>query len=76
MSTIVKNTEKLPFIDEPVWKTEIVESNQLIKVDSNPYKLTVILICIPFALFALLLIKFAFTKKTNKKEVDIFNPFE
>ena len=76
MSTIVKNNEKLPYIDAPIWKTETVESNQLIKVGSKSYKITILLICIPFAVFALLLIKFAFSKRENKKEVSSFNPFE
>lgn len=76
MSTIVKNTEKLPYIDSPQWN--ISNSNpQLISVNSKPFKITTLLIFIPFIIFAILLIKFAYTKsQSSKKEIDTFNPFE
>ena len=76
MDSIVQNTEKLPYIDTPEWNTSSTNT-QLIAVDSKPFKITTLIICIPFIVFAILLVKFACTKReTNKKEIDTFNPFE
>lgn len=78
MGTIIKNTEKLPYISSPQWDATIQTSAELIQVDSKPFKITTVLICIPFAIFGILLIKFAITKSQNstKKEVSTFDPFE
>ena len=75
MTTIVQNSEKLPYLSEPQWNKN-ASNPQLISIDSKPFKITLALICIPFAIFALMLFKLAITKQTNKKEVDTFNPFE
>lgn len=77
MDSIVQNTEKLPYIDSPQWKLTTNSDNQLIAIDSKPFKIITILLCIPFAIFAILLIRLAYTKRSsNKKEIDIFNPYE
>ena len=75
MSPIVTNSEKLPYITSPQWDV-ISVSNQLITIDSQPFKISIVLICIPFAIFAFLLIRLAYTKRQNKKEIDTFNPFD
>lgn len=75
LDTIVSNSEKLPYISSPQWNIASV-SNQLITIDSKPYKISIILICIPFVIFAFLLLKLAYSKRSNKKEIDTFNPFE
>ena len=77
MTTIIPNSEKLPYISTPTWNISITP-NQLITVDSKPFKITVMLICIPFIIFAIFLFRLAYTKtqqKYNKKEIDTFNPF-
>lgn len=74
MTTIIPNSEKLPYISSPQWNI-VTTNNQLITINSKPFKISVILICIPFVIFAILLIKIAYTKKQNKKEIDTFNPF-
>lgn len=76
MTTIIPNTEKLPYITSPQWNTASNSNPQLVAMDSKPFKITIILICIPFAVFAFLLIKLAYTKQQNKKEIDTFNPFD
>ena len=74
MTSIVPNSEKLPYISAPLWNTSNV-SNQLISIDSKPFKISVVLICIPFIIFVFLLLKLAYKKQQNKKEIDTFNPF-
>ena len=77
MSTIIKNTEKLAYISSPQWEQVAPTSAQLVSVDSNPFKITTALICIPFATFIILLIKFAYSKsQNNKKEIDTFDSFK
>jgi len=76
MTTIIPNTEKLPYITSPQWNTASNSNPQLVAMDSKPFKITIILICIPFAIFAFLLIKLAYKKQQNKKEIDTFNPFD
>ena len=76
MDNIVKNTEKLPYISTPQWNLTPTQSPQLVAIDSNPFKITVILICIPFIVFGIILLRWAYTKKGNKKEIDTFNPFD
>lgn len=76
MGSIVQNTEKLPYIDSPQWTLATNGNNQLITINSKPFKISVLLICIPFVIFAILLIRFAYSKRSNKKEIDIFNPFD
>jgi len=75
MSSIITNSEKLPHISSPQWNVQ-VSSTPLFEVDSKPFKITTILLCIPFAIFAILLFKFAIIKRGNKNEIDTFNPFE
>jgi len=75
MTTIVPNTEKLPYISTPQWNMLNI-SNQLISIDSKPFKISIVLICIPFVIFAFLLLRIAYTKNQNKKEIDTFNPFD
>lgn len=76
MDTILQNSEKLPYISEPQWTTSKNSNPQLISIDSKPFKISIILISIPFVVFAIMLFKLAITKRTNKKEIDTFNPFE
>ncbi|MBQ7880772.1 MAG: hypothetical protein IJ358_02910 [Clostridia bacterium] len=76
MDSIVINTEKLPYISSPQWENVSSSNPSLIAVDSNPFKITTALICIPFVIFAILFMKFALSKRQNKKEIDTFNPFE
>ena len=76
MDEIIKNNEKLPYIATPQWNITSTNSNELIKVNSNPFKITIVLICIPFVIFAFLLIKFAYNKQSSKNEVKPFDPFE
>ncbi|MBO5910481.1 MAG: hypothetical protein J6Q15_03120, partial [Clostridia bacterium] len=75
MDSIITNTEKLPYISSPQWGIVKPTSTQLIAPESKHFKISILLICIPFAIFALLLIKFAYSKRDNKKEIDTFNPF-
>ncbi len=75
MDTIVPNSEKLPYITSPMWNSHPTTSTQLISINSKPFKITTILICIPFVIFAFFLFRLAL-KKRNKKEIDTFNPFE
>jgi len=75
MTTIVPNSEKLPYISTPQWNISS-KPKQLISIDSKPFKISIVLICIPFIIFAILLLKIAYTKRQNKKEIDTFNPFE
>ena len=74
MSTIIKNSEKLPYISSPQWNITSY-TPQLISIDSKPFKITIVLICIPFIIFAFFLMRLAYTKRQNKKEIDTFNPF-
>ena len=76
MDSIILNTEKLPYIDTPQWNIISPANNQLITLNSKPFKITTLLICVPFVIFAILLIRLAYTKKNSKKEIDTFNPFE
>lgn len=76
MGSIIPNTEKLPYISSPQWNSSLATNAPLITVDSKPFKITTILICIPFAIFIILLFRFAIIKRDNKKEIDTFNPFE
>lgn len=76
MDDIIKNTEKLPYINSPQWDLAVPTSTQLVSMDSNPFKITIALIFIPFVVFAILLIRFAYTKRQTKKEIDTFNPFD
>lgn len=76
MSPIITNSEKLPYISSPQWNLAAPTNAQLIALDSKPFKITIILICIPFIIFAILLFKLAISKNQNKKkEIDTFNPF-
>ena len=75
MSTIVPNSEKLPYISSPIWNTNVSTTTQLISVNSKPFKVTTILISIPFAIFTFFLFRLVL-KKHNKKEIDTFNPFD
>ncbi|MBQ3502063.1 MAG: hypothetical protein IJA72_00140 [Clostridia bacterium] len=75
MDTIITNSEKLPYLSSPQWNLNISPNPQLVTLNSKPFKITIILICIPFAIFAILLFKLAITKQQNKKEIDTFNPF-
>ncbi|MFQ6724224.1 MAG: hypothetical protein ACLRFE_02700, partial [Clostridia bacterium] len=75
MTNIIPNSEKLPYISEPQWHVNTA-SNQLISIDSKPFKISIVLICIPFVIFIFLLFKLAYTKLQSKKEIDTFNPFE
>ena len=74
MTTIVPNNEKLPYISSPAWNSNTSNSTQLISINSMSFKITTILISIPFVVFAFFLFRLA-VKKRNKKEVDTFNPF-
>ena len=74
MDTIIPNNEKLPYIDSPQWNIATT-NNQLIAMNSKPFKITTLVICIPFAIFTLLLFRIAIKKRDNKKEIDTFNPF-
>ena len=77
MDSIIPNTEKLTYINSPQWNISSSNNKSLMSVDSKPFKITVILICIPFVIFAILLVRLAYTKrKGNEKEIDTFNPFE
>lgn len=76
MDTIIPNSEKLPFISSPDWNTSTSNNPRLIALNSKPFKISIVIICIPFVLFVFFLIKFAYIKKQNKKEIDTFNPFE
>ncbi len=76
MTNIIPNSEKLPYISTPQWNLNSSPSQQLIAMNSKPFKITIILICIPFVIFALLLFKLGYIKRQNKKEIDTFNPFE
>lgn len=76
MDNIIKNSEKLPYINAPQWNGLAISNQQLIQVDSKPFKISIALICIPFVIFVILLIKLAYSKRSsNKKEIDTFNPF-
>lgn len=75
MTEIVKNTEKLAYSSSPQWSTTASASPQLVAVNSKPFKAWVIIICIPFAIFAFLLIKLAYKRKEKQVETE-FNPFE
>ena len=75
MDTIIPNSEKLPYITSPQWNIT-PSNNQLIAIDSKPFKISIVLICIPFVIFTFLLIRLAYTKRQNKKEIDTFNPFD
>lgn len=75
MTSIVPNSEKLPYISSPQWNKN-TQPQQLISVGSKPFKISIILVCIPFVIFAILLVKLSYTKRQNKKEIDTFNPFE
>ncbi len=74
MDPIIVNSEKLPYITSPQWNISPTNT-QLVKLNSKPFKITIILVCIPFVIFAILLIKLAYNKRQNKKEIDTFNPF-
>lgn len=74
MTTITPNTEKLPYISSPQWNIQ-THSNQLIAVNTKPFKISIVIICIPFVIFAFCLIRIAYSKQQNKKEIDTFNPF-
>ena len=75
MSSIVSNTEKLPYISSPEWNTTPTNT-PLVVIDSKPFKITTLLISIPFIIFLILLFKFAIVKRGNKNEIDTFNNFE
>lgn len=75
MNPIVPNSEKLPYITSPAWNSTTSNSTQLISINSKPFKITTILISIPFVVFGFLLFRLAL-KKRNKKEIDTFNPFD
>lgn len=76
MSTIITNSEKLPYISSPQWNIEPVGNNQLISVGGKPFKITIALICIPFIVFTILLMKLAYKKNQAKNEIDTFKSFE
>ena len=74
MTTIIQNSEKLPYITSPQWNIS-GGNNQLITMNSKPFKISIVLISVPFVIFAFLLIRIAYNKR-EKKEIDTFNPFE
>lgn len=75
MDAIVPNSEKLPYLTSPMWNLSPSTSTQLISINSKPFKITAVLISIPFVIFAFFLFRIVL-KKRNKKEIDTFNPFE
>lgn len=75
MTEIVKNTEKLAYTSSPQWNATTPTSPQLVAVNSKPFKAWVVIICIPFAIFAFLLIKLAYKRKEKQVETE-FNPFK
>ena len=74
MDTIIPNSEKIPYLSTPKWNLTPPQNNQLIAINGKPFKITIVLICIPFIIFAILLFKLALSKQ-QKKEIDTFNPF-
>lgn len=75
MTEIVKNTERLAYVSSPQWSTTASASPQLVSVSSKPFKVWVVVICIPFAVFAFFLVKLAYKRKEKQVETD-FNPFD
>lgn len=75
MTEIVKNTEKLAYVSSPQWTTSPVPSPQIVSINSKPFKAWVIIICIPFVIFAFLLLKLAYKRKEKQVETE-FNPFD
>lgn len=75
MTEIVKNTEKLPYISTPQWVISSSTSPQLVAVNSKPFKIWIVIVCIPFAVFGFLLIKLAYKKQEKNIEID-FNPYK
>jgi hypothetical protein len=76
MTPIIPNTEKLPYISSPQWNITPTSNNSLITINTKPFKITTIIICLIFAVFAVFLFRLGFTKEKSKKEIDTFNPFE
>lgn len=66
MTNIYKNTEQCNYVEEPNFHP--TPDLSIIEPQSNDYKIVVILICVPVAIFVFMIIKSGFILRLNKKE--------